>query len=232
MESSQQSEGATNDPRSPLWQYVEIIGKAAGGGSYKWRCSECKNMKNGSYTRVKGHFTALANTGVMVCLGPNDANGKLGPGLSPAKLQFYASLQDVVDRRNAKGKVHVQGSASKPPTPSKPTIVTNKRPTLGSLEAAFNNQGREVVDEHVAHCIYANGLAFNLVRSPYWQKMIKAVNEASNGYKSPGYEKVCTTLLTSERQSVDRQLQSIRDTRTETRVSIVSDGWRDQEIDL
>ena len=58
--------------------------------------------------------------------------------------------------------------------------------------------------------------------------MIKAVNEALKGYKILGYEKVHTTLLTSERRSVDRQLQSIRDTWAETGVSIVSDGWRDQ----
>ena len=228
MESSQQSEGATKDPRSPLWQYVEIIGKAAGGGSYKWRCSECKTIKNGSYTRVKGHLTGLANTGVTTCSGPNGEDGKPGPGLSPAKLQFYASLQDAADRRHAKGKVPVQGSASKPPIPSRSAVVTNKRPSLGPLEAAFNNQGREVADEHVAHCIYANGLAFNLVRSPYWQQMIKVVNEAPKGYKSPGYEKVRTTLLSSEKQSVDRQLQAIRDTWNQTGVSIISDGWRDQ----
>ena len=102
---------------------------------------------------------------------------------------------------------------------------------MGTIETTFNNQGREVVDEYVACCIYANGLAFNLVRSPYWQRMIKAINEAPKGYKSPEYEKVHTTLLTSERQSVDRQLQSIQDTRAKTGVSIVSDGWRDQRND-
>jgi hypothetical protein len=58
--------------------------------------------------------------------------------------------------------------------------------------------------------------------------MIKIVNEAPKGYKSPGYEKVRTTLLASEKQYVDRQLQSIRETWIETGISIVSDGWRDQ----
>lgn len=66
------------------------------------------------------------------------------------------------------------------------------------------------------------------MRSPYWQQMIKAINEVPKGYKSPGYEKVCTTLLALERQSVDRQLQAIRDTWAGTWVSIISDGWRDQ----
>ena len=44
MASQQQSQGAdiprepilNKDPRSPLWQYVEIIGKNPGGSSYKW----------------------------------------------------------------------------------------------------------------------------------------------------------------------------------------------------
>jgi hypothetical protein len=98
---------------------------------------------------------------------PNDAYGKLGLGLSLAKIQFYASLQNVADRRHAKGKVPVQGSATKPTIPSRSAVTTNKRPTLGPLGAAFNNQGRKVVDEHVARCLYANGLAFILVRSPY-----------------------------------------------------------------
>jgi hypothetical protein len=67
MEPSHQSEGSTKDPRSPLWQYVEILEKATGDGSYKWRCSECNNVRNGSCTRVKGHLTGLTNIGVTVC---------------------------------------------------------------------------------------------------------------------------------------------------------------------
>eukprot|EP00253_Pinus_taeda_P010103 PITA_10103 len=58
--------------------------------------------------------------------------------------------------------------------------------------------------------------------------MIKAINELPKGYKSFECEKVCTTLLVSKRQSVDRQLQSNQDTLAETWVSIISDGWRDQ----
>ena len=87
----EQSEGENvkKDPRSPLWQYVEVVGKSAGGGSYKWKCSECNNVKNGSYTRVKGHLTRKTNRGMGICTGPN---GEPGRGLSPSKLQFYASL--------------------------------------------------------------------------------------------------------------------------------------------
>ena len=83
MASQQQSQGPNVlgesilkvDPRSPLWQYVEIIGKNPGGGSYKWKCSECNGIQNGSYTRVKGHLTGQTNTGVLICTGPNGPNG-------------------------------------------------------------------------------------------------------------------------------------------------------------
>lgn len=177
---------------------MEIIGKNLGGGSFKWKCNECQDIKNGSYTRVKAHLTSQTNTGVQVCTGSKHVDGKLGQGLSLGKMKFYASLQHAADRKLAKGKQPVQSSTTRPPLPSKPATTTNKKPTLGPLEAKFNNQDRDMAGEHVAHYIYANGLPFNFVRSPYWQQIIKVVNEVPKEYKIPRYEKVRTTLLTSE----------------------------------
>jgi len=171
--------------KSPLWQYVEIIEKNPRGGSFKWKCNEYQDIKNGSFTRVKAHFTGQTNTGVQVCTRPKDANGKPSKGLSSAKIKFYASLQEVANRKLAKEKHPMQSSTTRLPLPSRPAATTNKRPTLGPFEVAFNNQGRDIVDEHVARCIYANGLAFKFVLSPYWQQIIKVVNEALKGYKSP-----------------------------------------------
>jgi len=73
----------------------------------------------------------------------------------------------------------MQGSTSKPLLPSIPAAMTRKKPTLGPLEVAFNIRGREIVDEFVVHCIYANGPPFNLVCSSYWQQKIKVVNKVS-----------------------------------------------------
>ena len=58
--------------------------------------------------------------------------------------------------------------------------------------------------------------------------MIKAVNEAPKGYKPPGYEKVHTTLLTSEKVCLDDALNPIRNSLRISGVSIISDGWKDQ----
>ena len=57
--------------------------------------------------------------------------------------------------------------------------------------------------------------------------MLKSANEAPRGNKAPGYERVRTTLLDQEVKGIDDQLKPIRDSRIETGVSIVLDGWKD-----
>ena len=95
------------------------------------------------------------------------------------------------------------------------------------LGSPFQNEARDTADHPIARCIYANGLSFNVVCSPYWQYMVRAVNEAPKGFKSPGYEKIRTTLLDDEVARVDAAMLPIKDTWTETGVTIVSDGWKD-----
>ena len=76
-----------------------------------------------------------------------------------------------------------------------------------------NVQAREEADSRVARCIYACGIPFNVVRSPYWQYMIRAVNKvnkAPQGYKGPNYEKVRTQLLKNEKELVEDILAPIR----------------------
>ena len=93
---------------------------------------------------------------------------------------------------------------------------------------SFNNEARGVSEEVIGRCIYANGLPFNLVRSPYWVGMIKAVNEAPKGFKGPGYEKVHTTLLTGEKLHLEVDLNPIRNSWRISGVSTISHGWKDQ----
>ena len=53
-------------------------------------------------------------------------------------------------------------------------------PTKDSrLVRMFNNQGREEAKTRVARAIYACGIFFNVVWSPYWQDMVRAINTAS-----------------------------------------------------
>ena len=88
-------------------------------------------------------------------------------------------------------------------------------------------EARELVDEEIARCLYANGLPFNLVRSPYWKEMVAVILRAPADYISPRYEKVCTTLLQKEKISIDKTLQPIRTSWKTSSITIVSDGWKD-----
>ena len=58
--------------------------------------------------------------------------------------------------------------------------------------------------------------------------MIKAVNEAPKGFKSPGYEKVHTTMLSAEKLDLEAKLSPIHNSWLISGVSIISDGWKDQ----
>jgi len=55
------------------------------------------------------------------------------------------------------------------------------------------------VDAKVVWFLYACGIPFNVLRSPYWHDLVKGINESPEGYKSPGYENVRVLLLDRER---------------------------------
>jgi hypothetical protein len=61
-------------------------------------------------------------------------------------------------------------------------------------------KGRDEVDAKVVRFLCACGIPFNVLHSPYWHDLVKGINEAPKGYKSPSYEKARTVLLDRERE--------------------------------
>ena len=239
------------DRCSPLWKYVEIIRPMPGGGGCVWICSHCKEESSSSYSRVKAHLCFIPQKGIKFCTGKPRVNGKLPKTLLPNHIvNKYIQEQKQADeaagrasaahplqsgRPSKKGKMSSMSSTSvtnEPPAEGHPFLHSPQqqlvsKKTTGPLEASFNNDARDIADQAIARCVYANGLSFNVVRSPYWQYMVRAVNEAPKGFKGPGYEKIRTTLLDDEVARVDAAMLPIKDTWTETGVTIVSDGWKD-----
>ena len=121
-------------------------------------------------------------------------DGQPGKGLSCEKIAKYQKEEDEANSQVLKSTQ--RSSLNRPPLhPTSGTSAGDKRRNLGPLEKALNLQSREDTDQSIVRCLYANGISFNVVRSPYWQEMVRSINEAPKGYKSPGYEKVHTTLL-------------------------------------
>jgi hypothetical protein len=64
-----------------------------------------------------------------------------------------------------------------------------------------------------------------VLRSPYWHDLVKGINKAPKGYKSPSNEKARTMLLDKEKAKIQRALTRFIDDWGNFGVSIVSDGW-------
>lgn len=129
--------------------------------------------------------------------------------MSTEKITKYQKEQEADDHVQA-SKLRSTISLNRPPLhPELASKTSHKRNNLKPLEKAFNLQSREDTNQNITRCLYANGLSFNVVCSPYWQEMVRSINEAPKGYKSPSYEKVRTTLLAKEKDIIDKQLQAM-----------------------
>jgi hypothetical protein len=71
---------------------------------------------------------------------------------------------------------------------------------------------RDAVDMAIMWCMCANGIPFNVLRSPQWSEMVAAINRAPKGYKSSSSEKARTTLLDACKRNVEQDLAPIRNT--------------------
>jgi hypothetical protein len=212
---------------TPLWRYVTKLEEGRGGGTTKFLCPHgCRPGKpySGSYTRVRRHLCGV--------LDSDDNRGSIGiaifPKITQEERENYIKIEEVAQRMNTK-KQKVQPDASSPFSSS--SLGGRSSPSgsgSGSkrtIEDFLDITGREEVDAKVARFLYACGVPFNVLRSPYWHSMVKAINKAPIGYKSPRYEKARTVLLDKEKAKVKRALTRFTDGWADVGVSIVSDGW-------
>ena len=61
---------------------------------------------------------------------------------------------------------------------------------------------KDDVDTKVFRFLYAFGIPFNVLRSPYWYEMIEALQTAPRGYMGPEYNKVRIVGLDKENAKI------------------------------
>ena len=54
----------------------------------------------------------------------------------------------------------------------------------------FDVKGREGIDLAIQRFFLARGIDFNASHSPYYEKMVCAINNGPMGYHPPGYERL------------------------------------------
>ena len=213
-------------PSNPLWNYVTKLDGGKGGGSYKFVCPHgCHGGKpyTGSYTRLRRHLCGV--------LDSDERKGSVGvsicPNISTEERRKYIQIEMAAQQKNKKQKTHSESSATSKfgscsPSPHGTSATSGGRKTIGDF---LNVAGRDDVDGKIVRFLCACGVPFNVLRSPYWHEMVKAINEAPKGYKAPNYEKARTVLLEREKSKVQRALTRFTHEWVDFGVSIVSDGW-------
>jgi hypothetical protein len=211
---------------TPLWKFVTKLDVGRGGGTAKFLCPhDCHEGKPyaGSYTHVRRHLCCVMES--------DDNKGSLGinvcPNISKEQRQIYIKIEEVAQRKHGKKQKFQSDDVSSrfggtSLSPRGSTTHTSRR-TIGDF---FDTGGRDEVDAKVARFLYACGVPFNVLRSPYWHDMVRAINEkAPQGYKSPSYEKARTVLLDREKAKIQADLSRFTKEWSDVGVSIVSDGW-------
>jgi hypothetical protein len=192
---------------TPLWKFVTKLEGGRGGGTIKFLCPhDCHQGKpyNGSYTRVRRHRCGIMES--------DDNKGSLGinvcPNVSKEQRQIYIKLEEVALRKHGKKQKLQSDDASSrfggtSPSPHGSTTSTSRR-TIGDF---FDIGGRDEVDAKVARFLYSCDVPFNVLHSPYWHDMVRAINKkAPKGYKNPNYEKARTVLLDREKAKIQAGL--------------------------
>ena len=82
------------------------------------------------------------------------------------------------------------------------------------------------MDSKIYRFLYAFGVPFNVLRSPYWHEMVQAINGAPKGYRILGYDKARTMGLDRERAKINSALGKFTNDWSLYGVSIVSDGGK------
>ncbi|KAK7300483.1 hypothetical protein RJT34_11327 [Clitoria ternatea] len=217
------SVGSSNEvENAPLWKYVTKLGKCADtGGSWRFQCNFCNEIKQGSYSRVRAHLLQISKQGIAVCkkVQPNDVH------------RMKKVEEEAENNRNStfKNVPLPCGSESQMQPPSS-TRLSNKRKSSSPLEKAFDMETRNQLDQEIARLFFTGGLPFNLARNPHYIKAFTfAASHNLSGYVPPGYNRLRTTLLQQEKANVERLLQPLKATWPEKGVTIVTDGWSDPQ---
>ncbi|XP_026436701.1 uncharacterized protein LOC113334729 [Papaver somniferum] len=198
---------------TPLWNYVEKQGKSdEGGGNNKIQCTICNYIFFGSYTRVKAHLLRIEGQGVKIC-----------EGIDPGSFEELKKLSEDADMRSQHTK-----TGSLIPLPGVENYGTVARKGDKAYGNLFNASARDKLDHTIGRFFFGCGIAFNNIRSPLFRDMIQcAANSNIVGYIPPSAQRLSTKLLEEEKRNVDKMLIPIKSGWKRNGVSIVSDGWSD-----
>lgn len=220
LEAQLGEESSTDVNATVLWKHV-VKGRKCGnahGGSHVFRCKHCQKIYHGTYTRVYAHLMGHKkgeSKGIGYCsVVKADKN---------LQLQIKREVEQVESSPNVVPLKKSKLNSSSGSTLQGPSLALSY---AGSFEKDHSAQDGDDVDSKVIRCLCANGIPFNVLRSPYWEEMVSAISKEL-GYKSPSCERASTILLRNERIRVESELEDFKQKWPHYGISILSIGWTD-----
>jgi len=215
----------TKQDQTPLWKYVQRPEAGRGGGTTKFHCPHCNSDFTGSYTRLRRHLC-----GKRAWDGEKQIGIRTCDKVSTADRAKYIKEEEDAQYKAKRSRGFFESSQRTPSASSQGSGYGHGGSGSSSLRrrtiSDFLDEGsRNDVDSKIYRFLYANGIPFNVLRSPYWHEMVSAINDAPTGYKSPGYDKARTVGLDHEKAKISHSLNKMTSSWTDNGVSIVSDGW-------
>ncbi|KAK8626272.1 hypothetical protein V6N13_133923 [Hibiscus sabdariffa] len=113
-------------------------------------------------------------------------------------------------------------------TLSKSTLNnSHNRPatTTCPIAKSFGTVEQHRVDILIVRALCANGIPFNVLKNLDFLSKLKGVNQAPKDYKPSSFDQARTTLVDECQRELEKELTPVKDTWTNHRTSIVSDGW-------
>ncbi|PON75282.1 HAT, C-terminal dimerization domain containing protein [Trema orientale] len=180
------------------WKHVSVFGGFdKGSGTKRWKCNHCNLRYNGSYSRVRAHLLGFSGVGVKSC-----------PAIDRSLREAFQILEE---ERLARRKKRISGSEK----PGK--RIRTSRPSGTCVS-------KEDVDDIVARFFYADGLNVNVVNSPYFREMTKAIASYGPRYEPPSIDELSDSFLSKEKGRVEKSVALVKESWTHTGCTILCVG--------
>ena len=128
--------GSGEKEEPPLWNYVTKLEKlGATGGTWRFKCSFCDEIRQGSYSRVKAHLLALKGQGISICR--------------------RATMADKLEMQKLENEFELKKSESgcrAVPLPCE-SLSKKRKSCISPIVASFGIQARDQLDQEIARML-------------------------------------------------------------------------------
>jgi hypothetical protein len=206
------------------WDHCEKIGD----NRLHIKCNYCKSMFWGGISRLKHHLVGT-HKGVKACNKVTKEvreyfrgvlMGSEGEGDEEEVEIVNIEGGDDAGKKKRKLMQDAMGPLG--------ALSKEKTRQTTTLNTFYRKPDRDKVCAAICQCLYANALPFNLVKSPYFKKMLTVVGDFGKGLKPPSYHEARVTFLEKEVDTIKVSLEkNFKQEWKKTGCTLMSDGWTD-----